>query len=177
MKSKINSILFGIGLVVVTLGFMAAKGSAAKSKVGYINSNDIWQVMPEKKTADQEIKAMQTQMVTYLQEEQKSLEQGVLVYQRDSASMSELQKSQTIQKLLAQQESLQTLPEKANEELTAKQEALYAPIKKKIQDAIDKVALNNGYDYILDQAFGNIVYVKNEGDNILTLVKAELSIQ
>ncbi|MFT6843239.1 MAG: outer membrane protein [Parvicella sp.] len=176
MKSKINSILFGIGIVVITLGFMAAKGSAAKSKVGYINSNDIWQVMPEKKTADLELKEMQDQMVAYLQQQQKSLEQGVLAYQRDSSAMSELQKSETIKGLLAQQESLKTLPEKANQELTAKQEAVYAPIKLKIQTAIDKVALNNGFEYILDQAFGNIVYVKNESDNILTLVKTELGI-
>jgi hypothetical protein len=45
-----------------------------------------------------------------------------------------------------------------------------------MQAAIDKVADENGYDYIMDAAFGNIVYSKSKEDDILSLVKVKLEL-
>jgi outer membrane protein len=101
----------------------------------------------------------------------------VLAFQKDSANMSDLVKNQTYQKLLSQQENLQKLPEEANKELVAKQEELYKPIREKMQTAIDQVANENGYDYIMDAAFGNLVYSKNKEDDILPLVKLKLDLK
>ena len=174
---KLKSIIIGGILAVFALGFIAAKSTGTKSKVGYINTNELWALMPEKDIADQQLKKMETEMVTFLQNEQKSLQEGVVAFQRDSATMSRLVKNQTYQKLVQQQENLQKLPEEANKELVAKQEELYKPIRTKMQDAIDKVAAENGYDFIMDAAFGNIVYVKNEGDDIIPLVKVKLGLK
>jgi len=176
MKSKITQITVGAILVISLLGFMAAKGSSTKSKVGHINTNELWNAMPEKKAADEQLKKMQGEMVAYLEKEQKTLEQGIVTYQKDSANMSGLVKNETVQKLLTQQKNLQSLPDKANEELKKKQNELYQPIRVKMQKAIDDVASENGYDYIMDVAFGNIVFVKNESDNILTKVKTKLNL-
>lgn len=164
-------------VVVLALVFVAAKGTGTKSKVGYINTNELWSLMPEKQAADLELKKMEDQMVAYYQEEQKTFEAGVAAYVNDSASMTELVKKQTLQKLQQQQENIQSLPEQANQELQKKQEELYAPIREKMQKAIDEVAEENGYDYILDAAYGNIVYAKNEGDNLIGLVKNKLGLK
>ncbi|MCB9195041.1 MAG: OmpH family outer membrane protein [Flavobacteriales bacterium] len=163
--------------VVFTLGLVAAKTVGTKSKVGYISTSELWAMMPEKKAADEQLKNMETQMVAYIQQEQKTFEAGVNKFVQDSASMTELIKKQTIQKLQQQQENMQTLPKAANEELVKKQEELYAPIRDKMQKAIDAVADENGYDYIFDSSFGNIVFVKNEGDNVLPLVKIKLDLK
>lgn len=160
----------------MTLVFVAAKGTGTKSKVGYINTNELWALMPEKQAADLELKKMEDQMIAYYQQEQKNFEAGVNAFVKDSADMTELVKKQTIQKLQQQQESIQTLPKAANEELMKKQEELYAPIREKMQKAIDEVANENGYDFILDSAFGNIIYVRNEGDNVISLVKVKLGL-
>ena len=176
-KMKLRSIIIGGILAVFALGFVAAKSSGTKSKIGYINTNELWALMPEKTVADDQLKKMESEMVAFLQNEQKTLQEGIVVFQRDSANMSDLVKNQTYQKLVQQQENIQKLPEEANKELVAKQEELYQPIRKKMQDAIDKVAAENGYDYIMDAAFGNLVYVKNEGDNIISLVKIKLDLK
>lgn len=165
-----------LGVMMLGLVVVAAKSMGTKSKVGYINTNELWALMPEKKAADEQLKNMETQMVAYLQQEQKSFEDGVSTYVKDSASMTELVKKQTIQKLTQQQENIKNLPKAANEELMKKQEELYAPIKEKMQKAIDEVAAENGYDFIFDAAFGNIVFVKDEGDNVLALVKSKLNL-
>ncbi len=174
---KLKSLIIGGMLAVFALGFIAAKSVGTKSKVGYINTNELWSLMPEKSEADEKLKKMEAEMVAFLQEEQKTLKEGVIAFQRDSADMSDLVKNQTYQKLVTQQENLQKLPEEANKELAAKQEELYEPIREKMQNAIDKVAEENGYDYILDAAFGNIVFSKNKGDNILPLVKVKLELK
>ena len=174
---KLKSLIIGGILAVFALGFVAAKSVGTKSKVGFINTNELWALMPEKTTADEKLKSMEAEMVAYLQQEQKSLQQGVAAFQKDSANMSELVKNQTYQKLVQQQENLQKLPEEANKELVAKQEELYKPIRTKMQTAIDQVASENGYDYIVDAAFGNIVYTRNTEDNIISLVKIKLDLK
>ncbi len=170
--------IFTLLLVLTfTMGAFAQKGKTTKSKVGYINTNELWALMPEKKAADEKLKAMESEMIAFVQKEQKSFQEGVVAFQKDSANMSELVKNQTLQKLIQQQESLQTLPEDANKELTNKQEELYKPIREKMQKAVDEVAKENGYDYVLDAAFGNIIFTKNEEDNILPLVKVKLGLK
>lgn len=165
-----------IGVVLMGLIFVAAKGTGTKSKVGYINTNELWALMPEKQAADLELKKMEDQMIAYYQQEQKNFEAGVNTFVKDSADMTELVKKQTLQKLQQQQENIQALPKAANEELMKKQEELYTPIRAKMQKAIDEVADENGYDFILDSAFGNIIYVRNEGDNVISLVKVKLGL-
>ncbi|MCB9188960.1 MAG: OmpH family outer membrane protein [Flavobacteriales bacterium] len=167
----------GVLVIVVLVVLIAAKTTGTKSKVGYINTNELWSVMPEKQAADLELKKMEEQMIAYYQQEQKTFEAGINAYVRDSSAMTELVKKQTIQKLQQQQDNIQSLPQAANEELAKKQEALYAPIREKMQKAIDEVAKENGYDYILDAAYGNIVYAGNEGDNVISLVKVKLGLK
>ncbi len=173
-RKKMWKVLALIALVVV---FAAAKSTGAKSKVGYINTNELWALMPEKQAADMELKKMEEQMVTYLKQEQQSFEVGVNTFVKDSANMTELVKKQTLQKLQQQQETIQSLPKEANNELMKKQEELYAPIKEKMQNAINEVAEENGYDYILDAAYGNIVYAGNDDDNVIGLVKSKLGLK
>ena len=173
-RTKVWKLLMFVGVLAVV--FVAAKSSGAKSKVGYINTNELWALMPEKQEADAELKKMEEQMIAYFQEEQKNFEAGVATYVADSANMTDLIKNQTLQKLQQQQENLQSMPQAANDELLKKQEALYAPIREKMQKAIDEVASENGYDYILDAAYGNIVFARNDDDNVIGLVKSKLGL-
>lgn len=177
MSIKFKTWQYVVGIVLLMLVFVAAKSTGTKSKVGYISTTELWTLMPEKQAADAELKKMEDQMVAYYQQEQQTFEAGVNAYVQDSANMTDLVKKQTLQKLQQQQENLQAMPKAANDELKKKQDALYVPIKEKMQKAIDEVAAENGYDYILDASFGNIVYAKNEGDNVIGLVKQKLGLE
>ncbi|MCT4582356.1 MAG: OmpH family outer membrane protein [Flavobacteriales bacterium] len=156
---------------------VAAKGNTAKSKVGYINTTQLWQAMPEKASADSTLSKMKTEFVGYYQQKQQQFELGVTGYKRDSASMSELIRKEKVDALLKEQESIKNFPKQADAELNKKKEELYAPIRQKMQKAIDAVAAENHYDYITDVSFGHIIYAKNTEDNILPLVKKKLGLQ
>ena len=71
---NLKSIIVGGIIAVFVLGFVAAKSVGTKSKVGYVNTNELWSLMPEKVKADEKLKSMETEMVTYLQQEKKSLQ-------------------------------------------------------------------------------------------------------
>lgn len=177
MKTNFTSFLIGGLFFLGGLLFFSAKISTAKSKVGNINTQELWKLMPEKKVADEKLLAIEKELVDFIKAEQETFNKGVVLYQRDSLNMSDMVKKQTYNKLVQQQEVINSLPEQANKELQKKQQELYDPILKKMQAAIDAVSARNGFDYIIDVSFGNVVYTKNTDDNILPLVKAELGLQ
>ncbi len=176
MKTNITSFIIGGLFFLSSLIFFSAKVSTAKSKVGNINTQELWALMPEKKVADEKLVAIEQELVAFIKSEQETFNKGVAAYQRDSSKMSDMVKTQTYNKLVQQQEVINSLPEQANKEIVKKQQELYDPILKKMQAAIDAVAAKNGFDYIIDVSFGNVVYTKNTEDNILPLVKTELGL-
>lgn len=177
MKStSFTTALFVIG-IFSTLILVAAKSNNTKSKLGYINTTELWQAIPEKSSADSSLLKMKNEFVGYLQKKQKQFETGVAEYKRDSASMSQLIRKEKVDALIKEQEAIKKFPKQADTELNKKKEELYAPIRQKMQNAIDAVAAENNYDYITDVSFGNIIYAKNKEDNILPLVKKKLGLQ
>jgi len=132
--------------------------------------------MPEKIDADKELEDIKNQYISYLDQKQNEFEEEVMNFQKDSASMTEFIKQQRYDDLVKKQEELQKFPKSADEDLKAKSSELYQPIREKMQKAIDEVAAENNYDYIIDAAFGNIVFAKNPEDNILLLVKKKLGL-
>lgn len=176
MKSiSFTSLLITAG-VIALLVLAAAKGNTTKSKIGYINTNQLWQVMPEKAKADTILVQMKNEFIGYLQQKQQQFENGLAIYKRDSSAMNQLIKKEKVEGLLKEQEAINKFPEQAEVELNKKKEELYAPIRQKMQKAIDEVAAENSYDYITDVSFGHIIYAKNTEDNILQLVKKKLGL-
>lgn len=176
MKSiSFRSIFITAGIITLVV-LAAAKGNTTKSKVGYINTTQLWQSMPEKAKADTSLVQMKREFLGYLQQKQQQFENGVTTYKRDSSSMNDLIKKEKIDGLLKEQEAIKKFPEQADAELNKKKEELYAPIRVKMQKAIDDVAAENNYDYITDVSFGHIIYAKNTEDNILPLVKKKLGL-
>ncbi len=176
MNSTSFRSIFITAAIVSLIVLVAAKGNTTKSKIGYINTTELWQVMPEKAVADTALVKIKREFIVYLQQKQKQFENGVAIYKRDSSSMSELIKKEKIEGLLKEQEAIKKFPEQADAELNKKKEVLYAPIRNKMQEAIDAVAADNNFDYITDVSFGNIIYAKNTEDNILPFVKKKLGL-
>jgi outer membrane protein len=177
MQLKFKSILIGGILFSAIALFFSAKISTAKSKLGHVNTKQLWELMPERVEADEKLLALEKELSQFIKQEQETFFVGVQKFQKDSASLSDLVMKQTYNKLLQQQEVINSLPEQANQELYKKQQELYAPILKKMQDAIDAVSVKYGFDYIVDSGQGHLVYVKNTDDDILPLVKEHLGLK
>ena len=82
-----------------------------------------------------------------------------------------------MQEIISLNKSLEEMPGSFEKDLLKVKEDLYAPIRIKMQAAVDKVSENYQYDYIFDSSYGTIIYSKNKTDNIMDYVKSELGIK
>ncbi len=159
----------------ILLCFCVSISIAQRSNVAHINTNELWKLMPEKEIADSAVKELQKELSSYYQELLREYKKGALELQADS-TMNELIKKEKMDALNALNNKLTKLEKSATGELNNKREELYKPIREKMEAAIATVAKKYKYDYVLDVSYGNIIYVKNEADNILDLVKKELGL-
>ena len=74
------------------------------------------------------------------------------------------------------QGQITSLEQTANEKIEDKLQELLAPVNEKAQKAIEAVAKEKGYSYILDSGAGSIIYAL-PSDNILDATKQKLGIK
>jgi outer membrane protein len=162
-------------LAILLCAFMSAGFSQVNAKLGYIDSNELLEMMPGKDSVQQALqeygKALETQLQTMYAEYQTKVQD----YQANSRTMSDIIR-QTKEKELADLETrIQTFQQQADTDLQDKQVELLQPILDKAKNAITAVAKENGYTYIFDVGTGAFLYYE-KGDNILPLVKTKLGL-
>ncbi|MEZ4907740.1 MAG: OmpH family outer membrane protein [Saprospiraceae bacterium] len=78
-------------------------------------------------------------------------------------------------KLKADEEELQKFDQESQQKIVDKSDELLKPIRDKVQNAIDEVAKEGGYQYVFDASMGFILYA-DESTDIGDAVKAKLGI-
>ncbi len=149
--------------------------SAQMKKMGYINSNDLLMLMPERKQAEEalqkEAQALEQQLKTMSAEYQGKIE----AYQKDEATMSDLLKQTKVKEIQDLEERIKNFQELAEEELKKKEMSLIEPILDKARKAVKEVADKNGYSHVFDTATGLLIHAP-ETDDLLPLVKKHLNL-
>ncbi|HLI93422.1 MAG TPA: OmpH family outer membrane protein [Puia sp.] len=154
---------------------LAGSSTQAQGKIGVISLAELVPNMPEYKKADTAMNefnnALQQQYQEMVNEYQT---QAAELSSKDTAKYTSAQleiKRKDLGDLLTK---LQGWNQQAQQMQNQKNQELMAPITKKAMEAIQAVAKENGYTYILskDQAL-----VSPPGDDILPLVKKKLGIK
>ncbi|HNB81615.1 MAG TPA: OmpH family outer membrane protein [Chitinophagaceae bacterium] len=161
-----------IALVILLSGWSAM----AQQKIGYINSQELISIMPETKKANDEAEAFQKTFADQMKTMQTELETKVKAYQASEKTLSEAIKAVKEKEIQDLQNRMVSFEQTAKEKIDDKVQELLEPINKKAQGAIESVAAEKGYSYIMDTSIGAIIYAKPE-DNILNAVKAKLGIK
>ena len=147
----------------------------AQNKFGYIDSQELLLLMPERKIAETEVqsfaKSLEAQLSSMTSEYQESIQE----YQANEATFSELVKQDKVAEINGLEQRIQAFQQNAQKSLQEKEQELLEPILTKARNAIDEVALEGSYTYIFDKSQGSILYA-NEGENILDLVKKKLNL-
>jgi outer membrane protein len=89
--------------------------------------------------------------------------------ERESAR-AVLEKKTKEDELVDKQKRLSEFEQNASATLQNRNSELVKPIVEKINKAINKVATENGFTYILDISKGSVVFVSKESQNITQLV-------
>jgi len=169
-----NKIMIVLAMALIMIGSSAN----AQVKIGYINTQQLFEIMPEAKVIDsvlndfaQKLKVQQDAMVQELNSKMSKFEED-----RKSGDMAQSVLEVRYGEIEDLQTRIQNFQQKAQQDLTAKQQELYKPLIDKIESAIKDVAKENGFRYVFESSTGNILYSVDE-DNILPLVKKKLGIE
>ncbi|MCP9769143.1 OmpH family outer membrane protein [Lacihabitans sp. LS3-19] len=170
-----------IKLFVTALTLFASLSINAQNlKMGYTNIEFILQNLPESKDIQSKITTEKAQYDKLYQDKLAEAQKLYEDYQKNQASMSAVIKADKEKSLTNKQNELQELQQNAEAALSRKQQELIAPIMDKIQTAIDAVAKENGYTYVLnsDAGYGTtpVILVAPESDNITNLVFKKMGV-
>lgn len=161
-------------LVVMGLSAFVGVRVQAQNKIGYISMDELIASMPEAKKADTIIAQYRDDLGKAQQQIQQELQTRYQAYIKDSATMSQAKKDLETRSIQELANKLQGYGQDAQQQLSLKQQEVYGPIQKKATDAIQEVAKENGYTYILGK---ENMWVYPPNDDILPLVKKKLGIK
>lgn len=159
--------------------FAVSAQAQETQKIGYADWEYIFSQMPEFKQIDNELKTHGTQLENQLKAKYQDYEAKVKAYQGMPATTPDAIKADKERELAGLQESIQKFQQDAQTSLQNKQVALMDPIYKKVGKAIEDVAKENGYAFIMAPQVvngGDILLYSDEKYNVSNLVLKKLGV-
>ncbi|AQX04162.1 molecular chaperone Skp [Elizabethkingia meningoseptica] len=157
-------VLFAAVLMMVSFTALKAQKLAHADIAGILNA------MPEMKKANEQLEALSKMKQAELVKLQQALQDKAQAYQKagkqDPAKEAEFQK---------EADNIQKMGQAAQKDVADKQETLYIPIDKKLNDALSAVAKAKGLEYIFDANGQGLAY--KGGLDVTADIKKQLGIQ
>lgn len=161
-------------LVLISAGTFGFYNKANAQKIGYISADEIIQAMPEAAAIQSKLDEYQKSLYQNAQEQQTAVNDAVQKFYKDSATMSASLKEVKRSDLQKQVQDLSGMDQKIQNQFEQKRQELSLPIQKKLQAAIEDVAKENGYTYVLPREA--LIYMPPAGD-IGPLVRKKLGLK
>ena len=159
--------------------FAVSAQAQETQKIGYADWEYIFSQLPEFKQIDNELKTHGTQLENQLKAKYSDYEAKVKAYQGIPATTPDAIKADKERELAGLQESIQKFQQDAQTSLQNKQTALMDPVFKKVGKAIEDVAKENGFAFIMAPQVvggGDILLYSDEKYNISNLVLKKLGV-
>ena len=163
-------------MVACLLAFGGSAMAQKNIKLGHINSNDLMQIMPGRDSAQTVLQAEVADLETTLKSMQAEAEKRYNDYVANQAGWTDLirqTKQREIQDMASRIEEFQ---QNAQASLQTREAELLKPIIDRAKQAIEEVAREGGYTYILDAGTAAILY-SQDSDDIMPLVKKKLGLK
>jgi outer membrane protein len=157
-------------IAIITLGFNTVQ---AQTKVGHISTDLLISLMPETKALNTELEKLSKTYENELKAEQAKLEAKIQKYQAEVASQTDEVNQQRGAEVEKDRQSLYQASQIAQQDIAKKRDEKLKPILEKAKKAIDAIADEQGFTYVLE---ASTLIVAN-GTDLLPDVKAKLGIQ
>jgi outer membrane protein len=136
-------------ILLISAGIFGFSTTTNAQKIGYISADEIIQLMPEAATVQHELDQYQQSLYQNAQDKQNAFNESLQKFIKDSATMSPSLKEVKRSDLQKQNQELAGEQQKIQNDFEQKRQELSAPIQKKLQNAIEEVAKENGYTYVM----------------------------
>ena len=150
------------------------ESASAQTKIGYINYEEVVASMPETEVANKELQDFQESLAKQGQDLEAEANDKSAQFVKDSASLTQSMKDIKRDELIKLIQRVQNYNTEAQDKVKQTAQQKFAPIQQKATDAINAVAKEKGFAYVLDQ--NNLIVMPPDG-NLLLAVKAKLGIK
>ena len=151
--------------------------AAQTLKFGTINTQEIFNLMPDEVTAKTTLKSVSEKYQAEYKKLQEEFEKKYKEFQALDANTLQSIKDSRLRELQENQQKIENFQQMAAQDIQKQQETLLAPITDKIQKAIQAVGAENGFTFIYDLSIPAILYSGNGAEDVTPLVKTKLGIK
>ncbi|MBL7472414.1 OmpH family outer membrane protein [Robertkochia sediminum] len=157
--------------VVIAVGSMSFAN--AQTKVAHIFVDQLMAEMPEMKAAEAELQKLGKSYEADIRSTFQELQNKAQLYENEAASKTDQENAKRAQEIQGMQANIQQAQQVAAQEIEKKKMELLEPILRKVNDVIQKVGRDKGFNYVLDASSGSGIILA-EGTDITADVKAAL---
>jgi outer membrane protein len=168
-------------VLLAALGMLAIVShaqTASATKVGYADIDYIFTQMPESKQIESELKSLQTQLKNQIDGKYQEFQKKLQEYNANINNMIDAVKANTERELQQMQQNIEKLQQDAQVTVQNKNNALMEPVFTKVGKAIEEVAKENGYTFILSQQIGglDVILYGDEKNDVSDLVLKKMGV-
>ncbi|OJX88547.1 MAG: hypothetical protein BGP01_09400 [Paludibacter sp. 47-17] len=163
--------------IVLVLLFALPVSLMAQDKLGYVNIQEIFQVMPDLTEIEKSIADMNEQYKKELDVMYQEYYAKAKEYQDNLNTMAETIKARRQSEIVDLEKRIGTFQQQANEEMQRKQMELIQALREKILKATGEVGAESNYTYIFDISSQSIAYHSPKAVDVTPLVKKKLGLK
>ena len=164
MKNIFKIAVVGVALVISSF-------TASAQKVAHINLDSLITLMPESKVAQQAVQDYAKQLEQQITTMQTELQTKYEAFQKDAPNMAPIVKQTKEAELNDLNQRITDFQQQAQADYQKKSADLSKPVYEKAKKAIDQVAKEAGYKYVLDTSTGLVIYSEPTEDIINAVMK------
>ncbi|OHX68186.1 OmpH family outer membrane protein [Flammeovirga pacifica] len=139
-------VVFASLFAVMLMGF----GAEAQTKIfAYANLDSVVRSIPEYETKVKELESYQNQLMSSMQQQQQEFQTKYADFQQNQANWLPEIIQQKAQELELLQKNLQDFQQNAQQNLQKRQYEAFTPLQKKASEAVEAVAKEKGYQYVI----------------------------
>lgn len=167
--------LFKVALVALCVVFMG-NVAMAQVKIGYINQNDLIGAMPELKTVNTQMEAYNKTFTDRIALLQTEFTNKLTAYNTKKATMTDADRTAAEAELQDLQKRGTDYQATAQKSVEAKGAEYMKPLLEKAKLAIETVAKEKGYSYVLDSSTTALL-VAPPADDMMAAVKLKMGLK
>ena len=147
------------------------------SNIGYVNSDYILELMPDKEKARTEILKLNNGYKEELRVMQNEYNKKYVDFITYQTSMSENIRLRRMQELYELERKISEFVKISQDDVLSREQILVEPLRMKIKTAISEVGVDNGFQIIYDLSNPAILFVTPDAVDITKLVLTKMKIQ
>ncbi|PKD17535.1 hypothetical protein APR41_04820 [Salegentibacter salinarum] len=159
--------------IALALTIGATAFTNAQSKVAHVATQELVETMPAYKDAMSQLEKLEKTYDAEIKDMLTEAQNTMQRYQSEAETVTEEENAKRASELQATERRIQEHSQRARQELQKKENDLIRPVIERAREAIQKVAREQGFDYVLDSTTGTGVILA-DGKDLMADVKAEL---